>query len=73
MPVMIGAEVAMTEGDDTGSISDPTLKRALALVLIREVVPMLEDLDETVACAHLRQAIDVLVKPAGQGLPEGSC
>lgn len=63
----------MTEGENATSISDPALKRALALVLIREVLPMLEDLDEAVASAHLRQAIEALVRPSGQGLTEGSC
>ncbi|QPI75505.1 hypothetical protein [Sphingobium sp. Cam5-1] len=41
---------------------DSKVARALALVLMREVLEMLDALDEPVAGAHLQSAIDALLR-----------
>ena len=51
---------AEPDGDCT-AIADPTLQRALALVLMREAMDALERADETTACCHLQAAIDKLL------------
>lgn len=46
---------------------DPVVRRALAVVLMREVLPLLDGLTETVAAAHLQAAIDSVLGTAVEG------
>jgi len=45
---------------------DRTVTRALALVLLREVQPLLDTIDEPIAGAHLQAAIDALLHKSGE-------
>lgn len=51
----------------------PGVKRALAIVLMREVLPLLDALREDVAANHLQMAIDMVVQGAGVPPATGSC
>ncbi|RVT38672.1 hypothetical protein [Sphingobium algorifonticola] len=53
--------------------SDPAIKRALAIVLMREVLPLLDELGEHAAASHLQMAIDTALGPAAFGKIDGSC
>ncbi len=46
---------------------DPAVRRALAVVLMREVLPLLDALTETVAAAHLQAAIDSVLGNTVEG------
>lgn len=61
----------MIEGQ--AQTDDPTVKRALAIVLMREVLPLLDELGEGAAAGHLQMAIDLTLGPAAFGRTEGAC
>lgn len=63
----------MTDGVDVGSKADLSVQRALAIVLMREVLPLLEALGEKIAAGHLQTAIDTVVGGAETLRTEGSC
>ena len=44
--------------------TDPTLQKAMALALMRQALEWLEAADEDKAAAHLRDAVDTLLKRA---------
>jgi len=46
--------------------TDPTLQKAMALALIRQALEWLEAADEEKAAAHLRDAVDAVLKRAPQ-------
>lgn len=50
-------KVARVDGDD-----NPAVRRALAIVLMREVLPLLDALAEDVAANHLQLAIDTVLQ-----------
>lgn len=53
--------------------ADQTAKRALAIVLMREVLPLLDTLGENIAAGHLQMAIDTVMGGAATARTEGSC
>jgi hypothetical protein len=46
--------------------TDPTLQKAMALALMRQALEWLEAADEDKAAAHLRNAVDAVLKRASQ-------
>jgi hypothetical protein len=53
--------------------TDQTTKRALAIVLMQEVIPLLDTLGETIAAGHLQIAIDIVAGDASSPRSGGSC
>jgi len=53
--------------------TDQTTKRALAIVLMQEVIPLLDTLGETIAAGHLQIAIDIVAGDASAPRSGGSC
>ncbi|WP_210358966.1 hypothetical protein [Sphingomonas beigongshangi] len=47
-------------------VEDPMLQKAMALALIRQALDWLEVADEEEAAAHLREAVDAVLKRAPQ-------
>lgn len=62
----------MAERIETEAKADQTAKRALAIVLMQEVIPLLDTLGENVAAGHLQIAIDTVMSGASLRT-EGSC
>ncbi len=62
-------------GEDLGDAlrSDPVVQRALAVVLLRQALPLLDTLGEDIAAAHLQTAIDKLLGIEAHAPPQGSC
>lgn len=62
-------------GEDVGDAlrTDPIVQRALAVVLLREALPLLYALDEHGAAAHLQTAIDTVLGAGHEAPPQGSC
>ncbi|MDX3911172.1 MAG: hypothetical protein QHC67_15335 [Sphingobium sp.] len=52
----------MCDAVDNDRTSDPAVRRALAIVLMREVLPLLDDLREDIAANHLQMAIDTVLR-----------
>lgn len=60
-------KVARLADDD-----NPAVRRALAIVLMREVLPLLDALAEDVAANHLQLAIDTVLQGAAATRPTRS-
>lgn len=63
----------MEERAETALMADPTVKRALSIVLMREVLPLLDALGEKIAAGHLQMAIDAVLGASLDEPPRGSC
>ncbi|MCF8706274.1 MULTISPECIES: hypothetical protein [Sphingomonadaceae] len=63
----------MIDRIEDGSKADLSVQRALAIVLMREVLPLLDTLGENVAAGHLQVAIDTVLGEAASFPTEGSC
>ncbi len=48
---------------------DPKVRRALAIVLLREVLPLLESLDEEDAARHVNMAIGMVLRAGMDSAP----
>lgn len=63
----------MAERVDTEATADQTAKRALAIVLMQEIIPLLDTLGEDIAAGHLQMAIDTVMSRVASLRTEGSC
>lgn len=52
--------------------NDPKIRRALALVLMRQAMKALEEAEEERACCHLQAAIDSLLERYVDGVPSAT-
>ena len=63
----------MIERIEDLSKADQTTRRALAIVLMREVLPLLDMLGENIAAGHRQLAIDTVMRDGESVHTEGSC
>ncbi|CCW16972.1 hypothetical protein EBBID32_13110 [Sphingobium indicum BiD32] len=63
----------MLEDVDNRPKADQTATRALAIVLMRKVMPLLDTLGEDIAAGHLQMAIDTVLGSATKMPAQGSC
>lgn len=52
-----------------GMTDDPKVRRALAIVLLREVLPLLGSLDEEDAARHVNMAIGMVLRAGMDSAP----
>ncbi|WP_337847870.1 hypothetical protein [Sphingomonas sp.] len=53
------------------TMDDPVVQRALALVLMREAMEILDRVGEDMSCNHLQLAVDTLLRHKPLGTPAG--